>query len=89
MTKRDFDKATKMNDGQAFDCGHARAMYRRARGQVDGRDYVAERAARMSRRNSDGLALLLDGVLPTLGIGSAYRAQQAERARRGLPLLDR
>jgi hypothetical protein len=85
MTRREFDALTKVNHSAPMG---RRWAYRAERGHVFARDYIAERAAYMAHRN-DRTGVLLDGYLPTLGVGSPFRAPQMLRLAMGVPLLTR
>ena len=98
MTRREFDKLTKVNwghreDGEynatarkagAYRMGQ-RTEYRRQRGHVDATDWLQNRGWEnwwTNRRLSSH-----EPRIPVLGIASRFRAPAAYRARVGLPLL--
>lgn len=82
MTKREFDLATKENYGAPMG---GRTTYRAARKNTRAMadDFVARRAAEMAARNTRPA----DGVLPTLGVASRFRAVAEYRRSMRLPLL--
>ncbi len=87
MTKREWDAETRINYGCFMG---ARSSYRRLRGRVEGRDYLAERAWRVADLRCGGNLRDQKGrPRSALDIGSPFRAPQAYRARVGLPLLER
>jgi hypothetical protein len=85
MTKREFDKNTKVNYRMHMD---DRTDYRLRRGQAPVTDRIASRAADMAWRNEPSFRALRAGkTLPTLGIGSHYRTIAVYNLANGLPLL--
>ena len=84
MTKREFDKATKVNYGMHMG---DRTDYRARRGQAPGTDRLASRAADMAWRNAPEACALRRGRLATLGLASHYRTIAIYHRAHGLPLL--
>jgi hypothetical protein len=82
MTKREFDRLTKINYGAHMG---ARTAYRRERGRVDGRDVLAHRAATMRQLRDARPAHY--GILATLGLGSPFRAGASLRLLGRFPVL--
>lgn len=87
MTRRDFNRLTQENWGEAGMASDERRDYRARRCQVDaGYDWLAYRAAEQARRNARG-RVVVDGFLPTLSTASRWRNVAAHARAAGLPLL--